>query len=62
MSGRFEPFRPLRVTDLLGDLFEEDDEGISPSDAGIEDAKEAMAPARKILRDAAKDMKTTKVA
>lgn len=63
MSAKFEPFRPLKTSEIFGDLFEEDDdEGISPADAGIEDASAAMAPAKKILQDTAKALKMTKAA
>ncbi len=49
MSNRFESFRPLRTHDIFGEQFGPD-YGISPEDAGREDAREAMAAAIELLR------------
>jgi hypothetical protein len=56
MSGQFERFRPLKGLEI--DLV--DKGGISPSEAGREDARAAMKAARAILEQAARDLKLTK--
>lgn len=54
--SKFERFRPLKVPELPEiELFSET--GISPSDAGREDAKEAMVAAKAILEKVAKELK-----
>ena len=58
MSTQFDRFRPLEAPEI--ELFDPD-AGISPADAGREDARAAMIPAREILRQLAKELKLTRV-
>lgn len=53
--AKFEPTRTVRARDLVSEIFESQ-RGVSPEDAGRDDAREAMSDAREVLRNAARQL------
>jgi hypothetical protein len=53
--AKFEPTRTVKTRDHVSEIFESQ-RGVSPEDAGRDDAREAMSEARAVLRNAAQQL------